>query len=101
MAPRGLALLVTRNIVLVCRLKDARFSPFFRLLSFELPPRRLLLISKSIGRFGRINITIKELGYYEIRFSSLLAPFRVTILIIDNLGELWYLLATKNYKMPV
>ena len=59
MAPCGLASLVTRNGELVCWLKGARFSPFFRLLSFELPPRRLLSMSKSIGRFGRIKIMIK------------------------------------------
>ena len=63
MAPRGLASLVTPNVELVCRLKGARFSPFFRLFSLELPPHRLLLMSKSIGRFGKINIMIKELGY--------------------------------------
>ena len=58
MAPRGLASLVTGNVELVCWLKGARFSPFFRLLSFELVPRRLLSMSKSIGRFG-IKIMIK------------------------------------------
>ena len=59
MAPRGLASLVTRNGELVCWLKGARFSPFFQLLSFELVPGRLLSMSKSIGRFGRIKIMIK------------------------------------------
>ena len=42
---------------------------------------------------------IKELGFKQIRFNSLVAPFTNHHFdYIDNLGELWYPLTTK--KIP-